>query len=416
MAMAMEAEVSLSLRLMILWLIIMVSSTLAISPDNGGIEERKKLSIIAFLVAFLEVIIFLFILWIIAYILRRRERNVANQASKPRKRDIFTIWNYDGRKIYGEIITATEDFNDTYCIGLGKHGRVYKAVLSTGKVVAVKKFHPLGDEDMVDKNSFRNEIQTLTQIRHRNIVKLFGFCSHPHSMFLVYEYMEKGSLATILSNEERAMRLDWFKRVRAIKGIANALAYMHHDCNLPIVHRDISSKNILLNSEYEACVSDFGTARLLKTSSSNWSILVGTYGYIAPELAFTMKVTEKCDVYSFGVVVLEVIMGKHPGELISTLWASISHNILLKDVLDQRLSPPLLPVTNEVVLAVTVALACLHVTPSSRPTMEHVAHALSTHGSPSPKPFDSITLSQLMHLELPQENEKLLKLLICEIT
>ncbi|XP_057970084.1 MDIS1-interacting receptor like kinase 2-like isoform X2 [Malania oleifera] len=113
-------------------------------------------------------------------------------------------------------------------------------------------------------------------------------------------------------NREQAMELNWSRRVNVVRGIANALSYMHHDCSPPIIHRDISSDNVLLDLEYEAHVSDFGTARLLKPDSSNWSSLAGTIGYTAPELSYTMKVTEKCDVYSFGVVSMEVIMGRHP--------------------------------------------------------------------------------------------------------
>ncbi|PON67341.1 Tyrosine-protein kinase [Trema orientale] len=101
-------------------------------------------------------------------------------------------------------------------------------------------------------------------------------------MFLVYEYMERGSLFCVLSNDEEAAELDWAKRVNIIKGTAYALSYMHRDCVPPIVHRDVTSNNILLNSELEACVSDFGTAKLLDPNSSNKTILAGTYGYIAP--------------------------------------------------------------------------------------------------------------------------------------
>ncbi|CAL5384117.1 unnamed protein product [Camellia sinensis] len=119
---------------------------------------------------------------------------------------------------------------------------------------------------------------------------------------------------------------------------------MHHDCTLAIVHRDISSNNVLIDEEYEACVSDFGTAKLLKLDSFNWSAYVGTYGYVAPELAYTMKVTEKCDIYSIGVLALEVIKGKHLGDFITSLLTAAVENIKLKDVLDQCLSPPSLEV------------------------------------------------------------------------
>ena len=122
----------------------------------------------------------------------------------------------------------------------------------------------------------------LTEIRHRNIVKLHGYCLRKRCMFLVCEYMENGSLFCVLSNDVEAMGLDWTRRVDIIKSIAHAISYMHHECVPIIVHRDISSNNILLNSKLEAFVSDFGTAGLLDLDSSNQTLVAGTYGYIAP--------------------------------------------------------------------------------------------------------------------------------------
>lgn len=121
------------------------------------------------------------------------------------------------------------------------------------------------------QKQFVNGIQALTEIRHRNIVKFYGFCSHTRHSFLVYEYLERGSLATILSNEATAAELDWSTRVNVTKGVAHVLSYMHRDCFPPILHRDVSSKNVLLDLEYEAHVLDFGTAKLLKPDSCNWS-------------------------------------------------------------------------------------------------------------------------------------------------
>ena len=100
-------------------------------------------------------------------------------------------------------------------------------------------------------------------------------------MFLVYEFMERGSLVDMLSRIE-AMELDWATRIQVVKGVAYALSHMHHDCLPPIIHRDISSKNVLMSSNPEACISDFGTARFLKPDSSNWTTIAGTYGYLAP--------------------------------------------------------------------------------------------------------------------------------------
>ncbi|KAE8712077.1 putative signal peptidase complex subunit 2 [Hibiscus syriacus] len=192
--------------------------------------------------------------------------------------------------------------------------------------------------------------------------------------------------------------------VRSLKNEAKMLSELHHDCLPPIVHRDISSNNILLNSNFEVHVSDFGTARLLDHDSSNRTMLVGTYGYVAPckvsmlcvylffsliltvlssvevlanaELAYimVMDVIEKCDVYSFGVLALETLMGKDPGELLASLSTLSSNNIMLSDILDPRLSLPSdQRVAKDIVFASTIAFACLRSNPKFRPTMKRMS-------------------------------------------
>ncbi|XP_047269453.1 PTI1-like tyrosine-protein kinase 2 [Capsicum annuum] len=228
--------------------------------------------------------------------------------------------------------------------------------------------------------SFVNEVRALTGIKHRNIVNLYGYCSYAQHSFLVYEYAKRGSLSSILSNEVESKKLDWLKRVNIIKGVAFALSYMHQDCSPPIVHRDISSSNVLLDSEYEARVSDFGIAKLLKPDSSNFTALAGTYGYVAPELAYTMKVTKMCDVYSFGVLALEIIKGKHPGEYITVLANSstMDHHVQLSDFLDERLPYPEDRVNELLVFIIKIASSCLVETQKSRPTMQFISHKLSS--------------------------------------
>ncbi|XP_060673611.1 probable leucine-rich repeat receptor-like protein kinase At1g35710 [Ziziphus jujuba] len=314
--------------------------------------------------------------------------------------DIFSVWNYDGNLAYKDIIQATEDFDIRYCIGTGGYGSVYRAQLPNGKVVALKKLHTSEVEEPALRKSFENEVKTLTELKHRNIVRLYGFCLHKRCMFLIYQYMERGSLFCVLNNDVEAMELDWKKRVNIIKGIVNALCYLHNDCTPPIVHRDVTTNNVLLDSELEAVVADFGTAKLLDpNSTTQTTILAGTYGYIAPELAYTIAVTVKCDVYSFGVVTLETLMGKHPKEILSSLSSSSTQNLKLIEILDQRLAPPRsrLAVHN-VALVASIAFACLNADPKLRPTMDSVSKQIVKLRTPlADHCFHEITIGHLMN-------------------
>ncbi|XP_014516669.1 probable leucine-rich repeat receptor-like protein kinase At1g35710 [Vigna radiata var. radiata] len=314
--------------------------------------------------------------------------------------DLFSICNYDGKIAFEDIIEATEDFDLKHCIGTGGYGSVYRAQLPSGNVVALKKLHRMESQNPSFNRSFHNEVKMLTGIRHRNIVKLHGFCLHNQFMFLIYQYMERGSLFYILNNDMEVHELNWNKRVNVIKGLAQALSYMHHDCTTPIVHRDVTSSNVLLNSQLEACLSDFGTARLLDPDSSNQTLVVGTYGYIAPELAYTLSVTEKCDVYSFGIVTLETLMGKHPRELISTLSNPITQNMLVKDLLDSRLPPPHEKDAQDVNLVINVALSCLCSKPNLRPSMQQVVEKLSSFKFPLDSPFHEVFIRQVMSQDI----------------
>nr|GMD85131.1 MDIS1-interacting receptor like kinase 2-like [Ipomoea batatas] len=331
--------------------------------------------------------------------IREKPRTITNK-------DVLAILNFDGKIAYESIIEATGNFDSIYCIGEGGHARVYRAELPSGQIVAIKRFNnAIGQEDeRCELKSFSNEVRTLTEIRHRNIVKLYGFCASERNSFLIYEYLEGGSLAHILNDGEKAMELGWMKRINVVKAVAKALSYIHHDCLPPIVHRDISAKNVLFDCEYEAHVSDFGTARILSLHSSNWTSFAGTFGYAAPEFAYTMEVTEKCDMYSFGVLALEVIMGKHPGDLITSIFSPpiSTDGTLLKDVLDPRLSTPTKQEAVELILVAKIAVTCLNMNPQCRPSMQQVSVLLSKERQySSSNSLPHVTISQLFGLEFP---------------
>ncbi|QCE01461.1 LRR receptor-like serine/threonine-protein kinase FLS2 [Vigna unguiculata] len=344
----------------------------------------------------------LFVVGVSLYIPWQKARKIKKQEREEKNGDLFSILHYDGKIVHETIIEATNNFDERYLIGKGGFGGVYKAILPSGQIVAVKKLQVEVDREMVDFKAFTSEVRTLTEIKHRNIVKLHGFCEHPRYCFLVYEFVEGGSLDKVLNNDTHASMFDWNKRVNVVKGVVNALYHMHHGCSPPIVHRDISSKNVLIDLEYEARLSDFGTAKILNPNSLNLTSFAGTYGYAAPELAYTMEVNEKCDVFSFGVLCLEIIIGNHPGDLISSMHSpsstSVTANLLLKDVMDQRLPFPVMPVVKEVVIIAKVAFACLNERPLSRPTMEDVYNKFVMPKSPLTRDtLNTIVLGQLQN-------------------
>ena len=259
----------------------------------GHILEKGHKTIFFIIFLLLGTLLLVLAFFGIFFFAKRKWQNPrTNQTNDVDKEKVFTISSFDGRTLYQEIIDATQNFDANFCIGKGGYGTVYKARLISGNIVAVKKLQSLHDGEIAQQKEFLNEIRALIELRHRNIVKFHGFCSHPQHSFFIYEYLERGSLATILTNDDGAKELDWNKRDNIIKGVAHALSYLHHDCSPPIVHRDISSKNVLLDSEYEAHVLDFGTAKLLNQDSSNWTSLAGTYGYVA--LGNILKIFNQC--------------------------------------------------------------------------------------------------------------------------
>ncbi|XP_028956588.1 MDIS1-interacting receptor like kinase 2-like [Malus domestica] len=373
---------------------------------NRNFKKNNKRVLIGILV---PVCGLLMVTTVIGLIFRKKSSLVLNKVNTSENFESLEsmILQEEVKFTFAEVVKAVDDFHEKYCIGTGGFGRVYKAELQSGQVVAVKRLNMSDSNDIpaINLHSFQNEIRTLTSIRHRNIIRLYGFCSRRGCIFLLYEYLERGSLGKALYGVEGVNELVWATRVKIVQGLAHALSYLHHDCSPPIVHRDITVNNVLLESDFEVRLSDFGIARLLSTDSSNWTSIAGSFGYIAPELAYTMRVTDKCDVYSFGVVALEVMMGRHPGDMLESQLQESSKSrrdnveLLLKDLLDQRLEPPTNESAKAMVLVVTMALACIRTRPASRPTMLFVAQKLSAQTLPClPEPFGMLTINKLMAL------------------
>uniref|UniRef100_J3NF90 Protein kinase domain-containing protein n=1 Tax=Oryza brachyantha TaxID=4533 RepID=J3NF90_ORYBR len=294
-----------------------------------------------------------------------------------------------------EIVEALIDKN---IVGHGGSGTVYKIELSNGELVAVKKLwvsrrskqeqHNGGGGGCLDRE-LRTEVETLGSIRHKNIVKLYCCYSGADSNLLVYEYMPNGNLWDALHGGGWGFGfLDWPTRHRVALGVAQGLAYLHHDLLFPIVHRDIKSSNILLDADFEPKVADFGIAKVLQARGdrdASTTPIAGTYGYLAPEYAYSSKATTKCDVYSFGVVLMELATGKKPiepefGETRDIVqWVSGKVGAGAEaDALDKRLEWS--PFKEEMVQAVRVAVRCTCSIPALRPTMGDVVQMLAEAG------------------------------------
>ncbi|XP_021760713.1 leucine-rich repeat receptor-like serine/threonine-protein kinase BAM3 [Chenopodium quinoa] len=287
-------------------------------------------------------------------------------------------------KVEFNVSDILECMKDGNVIGRGGAGIVYHGKMPCGSEIAVKKL--LGFGPNRHDHGFKAEIETLGQIRHRNIVRLLAFCSNKHTNLLVYEYMRNGSLGEALHGKKLGGFLGWNMRYKIGIEAAKGLCYLHHDCSPLIVHRDVKSNNILLNSHFEAHVADFGLAKFLSGGGASecMSAIAGSYGYIAPEYAYTLRVDEKSDVYSFGVVLLELLTGRRPvgdfGEGVDIVqWSRVQTNCRKENVpliIDSRLTA--VP-QDEAMHLFFVAMLCTQENSVERPTMREVVQILSEY-------------------------------------
>ncbi|XP_034890738.1 uncharacterized protein [Populus alba] len=349
-------------------------------------DSKKMPSKTLALILVLTVTIFLVTMIVTFFMVRDYQRKKAKRDLAGWKLTSFQRLDFTEANILASL-------TENNLIGSGGSGKVYRVAINrAGDCVAVKRI--LNNEKM-DHNlekEFLAEVQILGTIRHANIVKLLCCISSESSKLLVYEFMENQSLDRWLHGRKRSSSmgtssvhnsvLDWPTRFQIAIGAARGLSYMHHDCSTPIIHRDVKSSNILLDSELKARIADFGLARILAKQGEvhTMSVVAGSFGYMAPEYAYTTRVNEKIDVYSFGVVLLELATGREPNSgdehtsLAEWAWQQFGQGKPVVDCLDQEITEPCF--LQEMTTVFNLGLICTHSMPSTRPSMKDVLEIL----------------------------------------
>ncbi|XP_047332439.1 lectin-domain containing receptor kinase VI.4-like [Impatiens glandulifera] len=291
--------------------------------------------------------------------------------------------DYPHRFKYKDLHLATKGFNETELIGTGGFGSVYKGVLpSSGSEVAVKKIR---NDSVQGMREFVAEIESLGRLRHKNLVNLQGWCKRKNKLLLIYDYIPRGSLYTLLLKPRVGCILRWDQRMRIMNDVAAGLLYLHHEWEQVVIHRDVKASNVLIDRDMGARLGDFGLARLYSHGQNSHNTkVVGTIGYIAPELAKTGSSSTSSDVFAFGVVVLEIVCGRGPiiydvdhDHMMLVDWI-IEHlqrgETDMIDFVDTRLGGEY--DSEEARKVLRLGLVCCHPDAKSRPSMRQVTRYL----------------------------------------
>ncbi|XP_028786261.1 putative receptor-like protein kinase At4g00960 isoform X3 [Neltuma alba] len=284
---------------------------------------------------------------------------------------------------FDTIKVATNNFSDENKLGQGGFGPVYKGMLFEGKEIAVKRLSSNSGQGDIE---FKNEVQLMVRLQHRNLVRLLGFCLKQKERLLVYELLPNKSLDHFLFDPIRRAQLRWKTRYKIIGGIASGLLYLHEESQQRIVHRDLKTSNILLDADMNPKISDFGMARLFVTdqTQANTDRVAGTYGYMAPEYARHGRFSTKSDVFSFGVLILEIVSGQKNGgfhnlenveHLPSLAWKSWRKG-KASNIIDPTLRDGS---RNEIMRCLHIGLLCVQEKAADRPTLASLVLMLSSH-------------------------------------
>ncbi|KAK9683822.1 hypothetical protein RND81_10G167200 [Saponaria officinalis] len=367
--------------------------------SDGGVSDLPKCSIFRqksknlsskylALVLVLVLVAFLGTSYFTFYLIGEFRRRKHNQYLDTWKLTSFHKLDFTEEKVLANL-------DECNMIGSGGSGQVYRIpVNGSGGVVAVKRIWNNKKMNTTLEKEFLAEVMILGTIRHMNIVKLLCCISCESSKLLVYEYMKNRSLDQWIHESRRQpvssvngavhhVVLDWPARLKIAIDAAQGLSYMHHDCSPAIIHRDVKSSNILLDSEFNAKIADFGLAKILVKPGgepNTVSAVAGSFGYMAPEYCYTTKVNEKIDVYSFGVVLLELVTGKEPqtgdehSNLAEWAWKYYNEGHSISDILDKEVND--VEYVEEMRNVFKIGLMCTSTLPSSRPTMKEVLQVL----------------------------------------
>lgn len=284
-----------------------------------------------------------------------------------------------------EVLSATHNFSNDNKLGEGGFGSVYWGQLTDGSQIAVKRLKVWSSKAEME---FAVEVEILGRVRHKNLLSLRGYCAEGQERLIIYDFMPNLSLLSHLHGQfAEEGHLDWQRRMRIALGSAEGIAYLHHYATPHIIHRDVKASNVLLDSNFEAQVADFGFAKLIPEGASHVTTRVkGTLGYLAPEYALWGKVSESCDVYSFGILLLELISSRKPIEKLGSgqkrtivEWAG---PLVYEGKLHELVDPKLKGRFDEVELRrlVHAATMCAQNSPEKRPTMVEVIELLKGEG------------------------------------